>query len=133
MNKLKTPAARYIGFLNFPNLNLVFLNEFGVRKSLKRAIKAYAAMVGTPPAETRDVNATWLGMITMSNVAPKTNMTVTALRGWPSGVTWPIHLEPGRTPSRATAKMRRDAATMAMLVFYYGLSVSEMFLASYKT
>lgn len=85
--------------------------------SLNNAMSPYAAIVGTPPAETRDVKATWEGRIVQRSNEPKTNMTVTALRGEPSGVTWPIQPEKGRTPSRATAKMRREAATMATEVF----------------
>jgi len=75
-------------------------------------------MVGTPPADIKEVKATALGRMVQRRMAPKTYMTVTALRGCPSAVTCPIHLEPGKTPSLATAKMRRDAATTAMLVFY---------------
>jgi hypothetical protein len=82
----------------------------------RRAISPYAAMVGTLPAETNDVNATWLGRIVHRRVAAKTKMTVTALLGRPSGVTRPIHPDSGRTPSRATAKTSRDEATMATLV-----------------
>ena len=87
--------------------------------SLSRAINPYAAIVGTPPAETRDVKATWEGKIVQRIVAPKMNMTVTALRGEPFGVTWLIQPEKGRTPSRATAKTRREAATIAMDVFCF--------------
>lgn len=48
--------------------------------------------------------------------APKIYMTVTAFRGCLLLSTWPIQEENGRTPSRATAKMRREAATIATLV-----------------
>lgn len=48
--------------------------------------------------------------------APKTYMTVTAFRGCLFSSTWPIQEERGRTPSRATAKIRREAATTATLV-----------------
>ena len=41
----------------------------------------YAAIVGTPPAEIRDVNATWLGRIVHNRAAPNINITVTAWRG----------------------------------------------------
>lgn len=74
-------------------------------------------MVGTPPADTREVNDTWLGRIVQSMQAPKMYMTVTAFLGCPDASTFPIHPDIGRTPSRATANMRRDAATMATLVF----------------
>lgn len=46
-----------------------------------------------------------------------TQTTITALRGWPS-TTRETHEDQGRTPSRATAKTRREAARMAMAVFY---------------
>jgi hypothetical protein len=77
----------------------------------------YAAMVGTPPADINDVKATWLGRIENSSTAAKTNMTVTAFLGCPSPFTRPIQDESGSTPSRATAKMSREEATTAMLVF----------------
>ena len=80
-------------------------------------MRPYAAMVGTAPADTSEVNATWLGRIVHSSVAANTNMTVTAFLGCPSEVTRPTQLESGRTPSRATAKISRVEATMAMLVF----------------
>jgi hypothetical protein len=41
---------------------------------------------------------------------------MTALRGWPA-CTWETQPEKGSTPSRATAKTRREAAMMAMAVF----------------
>jgi hypothetical protein len=46
--------------------------------------------------------------------------TMTALRGWPPS-TLETQLEKGRTPSRATAKTRREAAMMAMAVFWMRL------------
>ena len=75
-------------------------------------------MVGTPPADMSDVKATWLGMIESSRTAAKANMTVTAFLGCRLSSTRPIQVESGSTPSRATAKRRRDEATTAMLVFY---------------
>lgn len=44
-------------------------------------------------------------------------MKMTALRGCPFASTLPIHLDPGRIPSRATANTNRDAAVIARLVF----------------
>lgn len=44
-------------------------------------------------------------------------MKMMALRGCPLESTLPIHEEPGRIPSRATAKTKRDAAVIARLVF----------------
>lgn len=70
-----------------------------------------------PPADVRDVNATWLGRIVHSSAAPNTNMIVTAFRGCREESTRPIQLDRGSTPSRATAKTRREAATTATLVF----------------
>ena len=87
-----------------------------VRRS--NAIKPYAAVVGIPPAEINEVKATWLGRMVHNNTAPKANITVTALRGCFASSTFPIQPDKGRTPSRATAKMRREAATMATLVLY---------------
>lgn len=46
-----------------------------------------------------------------------TQTTMTALRGWPSS-TLETQDDQGRTPSRATAKTRREAARTAMAVFY---------------
>ena len=74
-------------------------------------------MVGTPPADMRDVKATWLGMIEHSRIAANTNMTVTAFLGCRWLSTRPIQLDSGKTPSRATAKRSREEATTAMLVF----------------
>jgi hypothetical protein len=74
-------------------------------------------MVGMAPAEVSDVNATWLGRMERSSVAPKTKMTVTAFFGCPSASTRPIQPESGSTPSRATAKTSREEATTATLVF----------------
>lgn len=115
---LNTKTTKYAGLANLPNENLVLLNPFGVRVNLNNPIKPYAAMVGIPAALTRDVKATLEGRMTQRMAAPKMYMTVTALRGRPSGVTWPIQEERGRTPSRAMAKIRREAATTAILVFY---------------
>jgi hypothetical protein len=52
-----------------------------VKISLSNGINAYAATVGTPLADTSDVNATWLGRIVHKITAPKINMTVTAFLG----------------------------------------------------
>lgn len=78
-------------------------------------------MVGIPPADTREVNATWLGRIVQSMQAPKMYITVTAFLGCPVASTVPIHSDIGRTPSRATANIRREAATIATLVFWMTL------------
>lgn len=49
-------------------------------------------------------------------IAATTQTTITALRGWPE-CTRETHEEKGRTPSRATAKTRREAAVIATAVF----------------
>jgi len=48
-------------------------------------------------------------------------MTVTAFLGCLEASTCPIHLDNGNTPSLATAKTRREAATIAMLVLWWNL------------
>ena len=97
---------------------MVDLKSFLVWVSLNSAMRPYAAIVGTAPAEMSEVKATPLGRIVQSRTVPKTNITITAFRGWPSGVTRPTHQDRGRTPSRAMANINREAATMATLVFW---------------
>ncbi len=53
----------------------------GVQVRRSSAIRPYAAIVGTPPADTSEVKATWLGKIVHRMVAAKTYMTVTAFFG----------------------------------------------------
>jgi len=79
------------------------LKACGVHVKRSAAMTAYAAMVGTPPADMSDVKATWLGMMEHNRTAAKTNMTVTAFLGCRWLSTRPIQLEKGSTPSRATA------------------------------
>lgn len=79
-------------------------------------MRPYAAALGTPAAETRDVKATSEGRSVQLMSAETPQTTMTALRGWPLW-TLETQLENGRTPSRATAKTRREAATMAIAVF----------------
>lgn len=74
-------------------------------------------MVGTPPHETREVKATEEGRIVQRRTAAMIPMKMMAFRGCPFLSTLPIQLEPGRIPSRAIAKTRRDAAVIARLVF----------------
>ena len=81
-------------------------------------------MVGTAAALTRDVNATAEGRMVHSNKAEKPSMTVTALRGALLSETVEIQDEKGRTPSRATAQIRRELATPATVVFCKYSSVS---------
>jgi hypothetical protein len=74
-------------------------------------------MVGTPAALTKDVNATGEGRIVRRIRAATPCMTMTALRGSFFSDTVEIHPEKGRTPSRATAQMSREAATPETEVF----------------
>lgn len=87
-----------------------------MQSSRARQIRPYAAALGTPAAETSDVKATSEGSSVQVMMAPTAQTTTTALRGWPL-LTRDTHDEKGRTPSRATAKTNREAATMAIAVF----------------
>lgn len=114
----KTPIT-WNGLDHFPRLHAGLGNRFGVRKRRARQMRPYAAAEGTPAAETSEVKATSEGrMVQVINDATA-QTTMTALRGWPLWTT-DTQEEKGRTPSRATAKTRRDAATMATAVFCYG-------------
>ena len=88
--------------------------------NLNNATRPYVEVINIPPAEAREVKATWLGRIVQSMEAAKMYMTVTAFRGCFLSSTWPTQEESGRTPSRATAKMRREAATIMVEVHYTG-------------
>jgi hypothetical protein len=79
-------------------------------------MRPYAAAEGTPAAETRDVKATSDGRSVQVMMDATVQTTMTAFRGWPL-CTFETQEEKGRTPSRATAKTRRDDATMAIAVF----------------
>lgn len=74
-------------------------------------------MVGTAAALTSDVNATGEGKMVQSRMAATASMTVIALRGSFLSETAEIQPENGRTPSRATAQIRRELATPATVVF----------------
>lgn len=89
----------------------------GVKNKRPNEINPYAAADGTPAAETRDVKATEEGRIVHVIIEETTHTTMTALRGCPS-TTRDVQLENGSTPSRATAKTRRDAARIAIAVFF---------------
>lgn len=110
-------AMNWNGLLHFPRLHFGVGNRSRVQKSRPRQIRPYAAALGTPAAETREVKATLDGRMVQETMAPTPQTTMTAFRGWPS-LTRETQPENGRTPSRATAKTSRDAATMAMAVFY---------------
>lgn len=100
-----------------PKLHAGLGKRFGVHSSLDRQINPYAAALGTPAAETRDVNATLEASNVQVMMAATVQTTITALRGWPL-CTRETQVEKGRTPSRATAKTRREAAVIATAVFY---------------
>jgi len=85
-------------------------------KTRPKQIRAYAMIVGTPAAETRDWNATGDGKMVQRSKAATVNMTATALRGSLLPETLLIQPENGRTPSRATAQIRRLLATPATVV-----------------
>jgi len=82
-----------------------------------KQIKPYAAADGTPAADINEVNAVLDGRIVHVTIAATPPTTSTAFRGWPESETRETHVEKGRTPSRATAKTKREAATMAIAVF----------------
>lgn len=93
--------------------HLALANSPRVKRSRRTGIRAYAAIVGTPPHEISDVKATDDGKMVQRRIAAMIPMKMIALRGWPFRSTVPIHFEPGRIPSRAIAKMSRDAAVTA--------------------
>lgn len=74
-------------------------------------------IVGTPAALTKEVNATGEAKMVHSRRAATMNIIVTALRGSLLAETLEIQLEPGSTPSRATAQIKREDATPATVVF----------------
>ena len=80
-------------------------------------MRPYAAAEGTPDAEIREVKATAEGRIVQVTMAETAQTTRTAFLGCPLLVTCDTQFEYGRIPSRATAKTKRDAASMAITVF----------------
>lgn len=107
------------GLLHRPRLHAGLGNCFGVQKRRPRDMRPYAAADGTPAAETRDVKATGDGRMVQVIREETAHTTMTAFRGCPS-TTVATQGEKGRTPSRATAKTKRDAARIAMAVFFVG-------------
>lgn len=94
-------------------------------------------MVGTPPAETNEVNATVDPKMVHNRILEifestsqyhsrprhrRTKLTtpikIIAFLGCPLASTLPIQEEPGKIPSLAIAKTNLDAAVIAKLVFY---------------
>lgn len=113
-----TPMS-WNGLLHRPRLHSGVGNLSRVNRSLPRQMRPYAAALGTPAAETNEVKATLEGRMVHVTREATVQTTITALRGWPA-LTLDTQPEKGRTPSRATAKTRRDAAMMAMAVFCFG-------------
>ena len=74
-------------------------------------------MVGTPAALTRELNATGEASIVQRRRAEKACITMIAFRGCFFSLTVEIQPENGRTPSLATAQIRREAAIPATAVF----------------
>lgn len=115
-----------------PKRKWLFWNLSGVIVKRKSEINPYAAIVGRPPAEIKDWKAFWLGRMVQMSTAPKTYITVTALRGWPFGATRLTQEERGSAPSRATAKTRREEATTATLVPCVSARIEPLFLESVR-
>ena len=88
--------------------------------NLNNATRPYEEVIQTAAPDTREVKATWLGRIVQSMKAEREHMTVTAFRGCFLSSTWLIQEESGRIPSRATAKTRREAATIMVEVHCTG-------------
>jgi len=120
--------TKFIGREKRPRDHFAFLNLVGVKKHLPKDINAYAVMVGTPAALTKDVNATGEGRMVRRSTAATVCMTITAFRGSFFSDTVEIHPEKGRTPSRATAQMSREAATPATDVFRTSPTMQMMFM-----
>ena len=110
-----TPMS-WNGLLHRPRLHCAFGKRVGVQSRRAIQIRPYAAALGTPAAETSEVKATLDARMVQVMMAATSQTTMTALRGWPA-CTRDTQLEKGRTPSRATAKTRREAAVMATAVF----------------
>ena len=79
-------------------------------------MSAYAVIVGTPAALTRDVNATGEAKIVQRSAAATACITMIAFVGSFLSDTFEIHPANGKTPSRATAQIRRELATPAIVV-----------------
>src|ERR1700759_3676985 len=105
-----------IGRLQRPRLKAACLKLCGVRKHRPKAIRAYAVIVGTPAALTSDVNATGDGRMVQSRAAATACITMIAFFGSFLSETWEIQPENGKTPSLATAHIKRELATPAIVV-----------------
>jgi hypothetical protein len=97
-------------------------------KHRPNAIRAYAVIVGTPAALTRDVNATGEAKIVQRSAAATPCITMIALVGSFLSDTFEIHPENGRTPSLATAQIRRELATPAIVVLKIRPMMQTMFM-----
>lgn len=76
----KTPMS-WNGLLHRPRLQAGFGNRFGVQNNRPRQIRPYAAALGTPAAETREVKATLDGRIVQVMSAATAHTTMTAFLG----------------------------------------------------
>ena len=74
-------------------------------------------IVGTPAALMSELKATGEGKMVQSSKDATTNMVVVALRGSFFAETCDIQPDQGRTPSRATAQIKRELATPETVVF----------------
>ena len=99
-------------------MNFDHLNSSGVTSNLNNPIRKYVPVAKTPVADMREVKATWLGSIAQRRQAAKMYTTVTAFRGCLFLSTRLTQEEDGRIPSRATAKTRREAATITAAAAY---------------
>lgn len=84
-------------------------------------------IVGTPAALTSELNATCEGRIVHNKAAATQSMTRMALRGSFLSDTWEIQPDHGKTPSRATAQMRREDATPDTAVFSINPTMQTIF------
>jgi hypothetical protein len=99
------------------NCSLQYFPKYQIGRVYLQQMSAYAVIVGTPAALTSEVKATGEGRIVQSRSAAVASITVVAFFGSFLSETVEIQPENGRTPSRATAQIKREAATPATVVF----------------
>ena len=114
--RFQMKATKVKGRDHLPKLHGERWNFLGVKNVRPNAMSAYAVIVGTPAAETREVKATGEGRIVHSSNAATVCMTMIAFVGSFFSDTFEIQPENGRTPSLATAQIRRELATPAIVV-----------------
>lgn len=101
------------GMARRPVDHLALANSWRVKMRRRVGMSAYAAIVGSAPQLMSEVNATDEGRIVHNKRAATTPIKMIAFFGCPFLSTLPIHDEPGKMPSRAIAKIRREAAVTA--------------------